>query len=118
MEEALFALAPVVDGARIEVSGGTHRPPLTRDSSSALFALAQDVARQTGLPELDECAVGGASDGNLTAGVGTPTLDGLGAVGGGAHASDEHVLVEYVVPRTVLLTGLIRRLLEENDHGA
>ena len=83
VKEALFALTPLADGARIEVSGGSHRPPLTRDASSALFSLAQEVARQAGLPPLDECAVGGASDGNLTAGVGTPTLDGLGAVGGG-----------------------------------
>ncbi len=118
VSEALSALAPSLDGARIEVSGGAHRPPLTRVSSSALFVLAQDVARQTGLLELRECAVGGASDGNLTAGVGTPTLDGLGAVGGGAHASDEHVVVEHVVPRTALLTGLIRRLLKEDDNGA
>jgi glutamate carboxypeptidase len=118
VKEALFALAPSMDGARIEVSGGSHRPPLTRDASSALFSLAQDVARQAALPPLDECAVGGASDGNLTAGVGTPTLDGLGAVGGGAHASDEHVLVEHVVSRTALLTGIICRLLEEDDPVA
>jgi glutamate carboxypeptidase len=118
VKEALFALAPSMDGARIEVSGGSHRPPLTRDASSALFSLAQDVARQAGLPPLDECAVGGASDGNLTAGVGTRTLDGLGAVGGGAHASDEHVLIEHVVSRTALLTGIICRLLEEDDPVA
>jgi len=114
--EALLALAPFLDGARLEVSGGSHRPPLARDASSALFALAQDVARQAGLSPLEECAVGGASDGNLTAGVGTPTLDGLGAVGGGAHASDEHVLVEHIVPRTALLAGIIGCLLEEDER--
>ena len=114
----LFALTPFDDGAALEVRGGSHRPPLTRASSGALFSLAQDVAEEAGLAPLVECAVGGASDGNLTAGVGTPTLDGLGAVGGGAHARDEHVLVEHIVDRTALLAGIIHRLLEEDDHDA
>ena len=65
-------------------------------------------------------AVGGASDGNFTAGVGTPTLDGLGAVGGGAHGADEHVLVEEIPGRTLLLRALVADLLAHstNDRHA
>lgn len=118
VRDALLALRPSVEGARFEVLGGSHRPPLTHASSAALFSLAQDVAEQAALAPLYECAVGGASDGNLTAGVGTPTLDGLGAVGGGAHANDEHVLVEHLVDRTALLVAIIHRLLEEDDDVA
>jgi glutamate carboxypeptidase len=76
-----------------------------------LFERAQAVAARLGLPELTRAAVGGASDGNFTAGVGVPTLDGLGAVGGGAHAEDEHVLVDRLAERTLLLRVLIEDLL-------
>ena len=71
------------------------------------------LAVRLGLPEPDRGAVGGASDGNFTAGVGTPTLDGLGAVGGGAHADDEHVLVEELPGRTALLAALVADLLAQ-----
>jgi glutamate carboxypeptidase len=67
------------------------------------------------MPLLTRASVGGASDGNFTAGVGTPTLDGLGAVGGGAHAEDEHVLVDRLVDRTVLLHALIVDLLVDRS---
>ena len=70
---------------------------------------------QLGLPPLAGASVGGASDGNFTAGVGTPTLDGLGAVGGGAHADDEHVLVAELPRRTALLAALIAALLAERS---
>lgn len=114
--DGLRSLKPSVEGATLELFGGSHRPPLSHTASAGLFSLAQEVAEQVGLSPLNECAVGGASDGNLTAGVGTPTLDGLGAVGGGAHASDEHVLVEHLVDRTALLVGILHRLLERHDH--
>jgi glutamate carboxypeptidase len=65
------------------------------------------VSRESGLPEPIAIAVGGASDGNFTAGIGIPTLDGMGAVGGGAHARDEHALLDAIGPRTTLLAGLI-----------
>jgi glutamate carboxypeptidase len=67
-----------------------------------------------GLPRPASAAVGGASDGNFTAGVGTPTLDGLGAVGGGAHAEDEHVVVDELPARTALLRALVEELLADS----
>jgi glutamate carboxypeptidase len=80
-------------------------------ASAGLFATAQRLAALLGLGPLRGVAVGGASDGNRTAGVGTPTLDGLGAVGGGPHADREHVRVEAIPERTALLTALIADLL-------
>jgi glutamate carboxypeptidase len=111
VDVAMHALRPVLSGAALEVTGGPNRPPLDADSSAFLLARARDVAVRLGLPEPTASAVGGASDGNLTAGVGTPTLDGLGAVGGGAHAADEHVLVDELPGRTALLGALVADLL-------
>ncbi|MEV0352241.1 M20/M25/M40 family metallo-hydrolase [Nonomuraea sp. NPDC050680] len=74
------------------------------------FSQAQRIARRLGHPPLEEMTVGGASDGNFTAGMGVPTLDGLGAVGGGAHARDEHAEIAWILPRTRLLTTLIEEL--------
>ena len=107
VDAAMRALRPVLAGATIEVVGGPNRPPLERSASAALFERAQRL----GLVDLTAASVGGASDGNFTAGVGTPTLDGLGAVGGGAHAEDEHVLVDQLLPRTALLAALVADLL-------
>jgi glutamate carboxypeptidase len=108
---AMSALLPVVPDAVLEISGGPNRPPLAAASSAGLFALASAVAAELGLAPLTRAAVGGASDGNYTAGVGTPTLDGLGAVGGGAHADHEHVLVDALPGRAALLAALIEDLL-------
>ncbi len=105
VDEAMRALQPVVEGAKIEVTGGPNRPPLELTMSAGLFGLASRL-----LPGIAQAAVGGASDGNFTAGAGVPTLDGLGAVGGGAHADSEHVLVSELAPRTALLTALVREL--------
>ena len=110
----LAALQPVLPGSRILMTGGPNRPPMESATAQPLFALAQEIASSLGLAELSQMAVGGASDGNFTAGIGVPTLDGLGAVGGGAHADDEHVLVSELVPRTALLAGLIQRVLAGN----
>jgi glutamate carboxypeptidase len=110
---AMSSLLPVVPDAVLQVSGGPNRPPLDASSSEALFALAASAAAELGLPPLTSAAVGGASDGNYTAGVGTPTLDGLGAVGGGAHADNEHVLVAALPGRAALLAALIDSLLTE-----
>jgi glutamate carboxypeptidase len=112
VDREVRALRPVLADAWVEVSGGVNRPPLDEASSAALFGLAWRLAAALGLPELTEAAVGGASDGNYTAGVGVPTLDGLGAVGGGAHADHEHVLVEELPLRTALLAALIENVLE------
>ncbi|SDG56794.1 glutamate carboxypeptidase [Lentzea fradiae] len=106
VDEAMRRLEPVLDGSRIEVTGGPNRPPLELSSSARLFGLASGLAGF----ELTQAAVGGASDGNFTAGLGVPTLDGLGAVGGGAHAENEHVLVSELAPRTALLAALVKEL--------
>ncbi|MFI6816890.1 M20/M25/M40 family metallo-hydrolase [Nonomuraea sp. NPDC050328] len=96
-----------------EVRGGPNRPPLAGAASRELFERASRLADRLGVGPLAEVAVGGASDGNFTAGVGTPTLDGLGAVGGGAHAEDEHVLVAELPRRARLLAALVTDLLTD-----
>ncbi|WP_089213966.1 M20/M25/M40 family metallo-hydrolase, partial [Streptosporangium subroseum] len=111
VDELMRALAPRLAGTRLEVSGGPNRPPLEEASSAALFTVAQRIAADLGLAPLTGVGVGGASDGNYTAGVGCPTLDGLGAVGGGAHADSEHVVVSEMPGRTTLLTGLVQAVL-------
>ena len=112
---AMLALQPVLAGAELEIVGGPNRPPLERSSAGDLYRRAAEIAVELGLGPLDEAAVGGASDGNFTAGIGTPTLDGLGAVGGGAHAANEHVLVAELPRRTALLTALITDLLADDQ---
>ncbi|RBO72923.1 M20/M25/M40 family metallo-hydrolase, partial [Microbacterium sp. H6] len=77
-----------------------------------LFALALEIAERAGLTPFHGVEVGGASDGNFTAALGVPTLDGLGAVGGGAHADDEHVIVALIPERIVLLQELILAVRE------
>ncbi len=105
------ALGPAVAGARIEVSGGPNRSPLEATSSAGLFHRAVAIAHDLGLPAPDSAVVGGASDGNITAGIGVPTLDGLGAVGGGAHADHEHAMVGEICGRTTLLAALMADVL-------
>ncbi|WP_234988053.1 M20/M25/M40 family metallo-hydrolase [Demequina sp. NBRC 110056] len=111
VDAAIRQLEPVLDDARLEVSGGINRPPLERAMAADLFGRAQRAAPAAGVHDLADCSVGGASDGNFTAGIGVPTLDGLGGVGGGAHAEDEHVLIEHVAHRTALLALVIEDLL-------
>jgi glutamate carboxypeptidase len=118
VDKAVHALRPVLDGARLEIRGGPNRPPLERSASDELFAHAAVIAQRLGKPPLTGVGVGGASDGNFTAGVGTPTLDGLGAVGGGAHADDEHVLVAELEPRTELVRTLLAELLTSDATKA
>ncbi|GGO70983.1 M20 family metallopeptidase [Nonomuraea cavernae] len=114
VDAAMRALRPAVPGTRLEVRGGPNRPPLEEAMSAGLYALAQELADGLGLAPLTSAAVGGASDGNFTAGAGCPTLDGLGAVGGGAHADHEHVIVSELPHRTALL----RALVEAVRHGS
>jgi glutamate carboxypeptidase len=97
----------VLDGAELEVTGRPNRPPLALAASADLFDRACALAVALGQPSLKGVAVGGGSDGNFTAGVGTPTLDGLGAVGGGAHADHEHVLVAELPGRVALIAALV-----------
>jgi glutamate carboxypeptidase len=108
----LRSLKPFHPEAKVEVTGSFNRPPLERSAPvAALFARAKRLATPLGI-QLSEAAVGGGSDGNFTAALGTPTLDGLGAVGSGAHASDEHIIISECVRRTALLAHLIRDLSE------
>jgi glutamate carboxypeptidase len=99
-----------VEGTRLVVTGGPNRPPFSRDASATLFELAQKAAGELGLPALTGEAVGGGSDGNFTAGIGVATLDGLGAVGGKAHAEGEWVDIPSMAERAALLSQLLIRL--------
>ena len=111
IDAAFRALRPVLPGARLTVTGGFERPPMERSAGvAALYAHAQAAAAALG-QTVAEGGTGGGSDGNFTAALGVPTLDGLGAVGDGAHALHEHVELECLVPRTALLAALIARLL-------
>jgi glutamate carboxypeptidase len=109
LEKRLHSLKPVHRGARLEIHGGFDRPPLERKHSAALFARAKSIARELGFP-LGEAAAGGGSDGNCTAALGIPTLDGLGAVGDGAHATHEHILIKAMPQRAALLAALLTQL--------
>ncbi|MET8743097.1 M20 family metallopeptidase [Streptomyces sp. NPDC004728] len=111
VDRAVRGLPPVLDGVSLTFSGGPDRPPLPAGASAGLFELARGHYAELGFGPLRGVAVGGASDGNLTAGVGTPTLDGLGAVGGGAHADDEHVVVAELPRRAALVACLVAALL-------
>ncbi len=109
VDGAVRALRPTVPGCGLEVRGGLNRPPLPETSGPGLWAEAQSVAAAIGLPELRGITVGGGSDGNFTAAVGCPTLDGLGPVGGGAHAEGEHVILSSMPERAALLAELVIR---------
>jgi glutamate carboxypeptidase len=106
--ERLFRSLKVTDPAcRLEITGGINRPPMERTTGTiALFKRARKLASELGF-SLDEAATGGASDGNFTAALGIPTLDGMGAVGEGAHAPHESIQLEHLVPRTALLAAMI-----------
>src|SRR5882762_797978 len=103
---AVLDLRAIQTGARLEITGGFDRPPLEHKMSESLFARAQLLAKEMNL-SLGECTVGGGSDGNFTAALGIPTLDGLGAVGDGAHSSREHILINTMPARAALLAALL-----------
>lgn len=110
LDKKFKALRPANRKCRLEVSGGVNRPPMERSAGVAkLFKLAQVVAKDLGF-NLKEHATGGGSDGNFTAGLGIPTLDGLGAVGDGAHAHHESIVVNEIERRVALVAGLIERI--------
>ncbi len=106
IEKQMRALGPILPEAKLEISGGVNRPPLERKMASALFEKACKLGRQMGL-ELKEATTGGGSDGNFTAALGIPTLDGLGGTGDGAHARHEHVILRELPQRAALLAALI-----------
>ena len=110
LEQALRSLKPAIAGTRIKVEGRFSRPPMERTPAiAALFERARLVGRELGI-ELTEGSTGGGSDGNFTAAIGIPTLDGLGAKGGGAHADDEHVQIDSLPERAALLAALLLNL--------
>jgi glutamate carboxypeptidase len=110
VDHVLRRLQPMRAGARLTLQGGFERPPMERSPEiERLFELARDVAGELGRT-LEEGSAGGGSDGNFTAALGVPTLDGLGAVGDGAHASHEHVIVSELPWRAALVAGLLSRL--------
>jgi glutamate carboxypeptidase len=105
---AMAALEPTIPGARIAVRGGLNRGPLPRQASESLYRRLLGLGYDVGAAE-----VGGGSDGNFTAALGVPTLDGLGPVGGGAHARDEHVLVDQMPRRAEMVARLMEDLLAD-----
>jgi glutamate carboxypeptidase len=106
IERKFSALKPADKHCTITVTGGVDRPPMERTRGTVrLYRRARALAAELGF-QLDEAATGGASDGNFTSALGVPTLDGMGAVGEGAHARHESVMIEHLAPRTALLAGL------------
>jgi glutamate carboxypeptidase len=106
IERRVRSLKPLHPEARLVIEGGVNRPPLERVRAAALFEQARELGRKMGL-ELEEGSTGGGSDGNFTAALGIPTLDGLGGVGDGAHARHEHVVIRELPRRAALLAALI-----------
>jgi glutamate carboxypeptidase len=104
-------IAATISGARIEIAGGLHRPPMQTSSTADLYAIAEKVAQEIGMKPLGSAEVGGASDGNFAAAAGARVLDGLGAVGGGAHAAHEWVSVASIEERSAFLHAFIKELL-------
>jgi glutamate carboxypeptidase len=106
LEQAIHNLRPVLEGTKLLISGGLNRPPMVRDERMiATFEKAKTIAARHGMA-LQEGSAGGASDGNFTASI-TPTLDGLGADGDGAHAVHEHVLINTLSQRAALVAALL-----------
>jgi glutamate carboxypeptidase len=109
MNAAIHGLQPAVEGAQVAVEGGLSRPPMEQSPlTMEPFRRTQEIAATLGLT-LTASGTGGASDGNFTAALGTPTLDGLGAVGDGAHSVDEHVVVSSLAERAALMAALLAR---------
>jgi glutamate carboxypeptidase len=110
MERAILALEAATPGCRVTVEGGMNRPPFAENAAiCALYEKARVVAHDLGMA-LPKQQRGGGSDGNFTAAMGIPTLDGLGCLGAGAHASHEHILWRHLAPRAALLAGLLETL--------
>lgn len=113
LDRAMRGLTPRTPGATLEVKGGFNRPPMERSAGVVrLFEMARACGEEIGLA-LEEGATGGGSDGNFTAALGVPTLDGLGAVGDGAHALHEHVELAPLPARAAIIAGLLYRLTRD-----
>ncbi|MBQ1072226.1 M20 family metallopeptidase [Micromonospora sp. C31] len=110
VDHGIRGLVPHLPEATLTVQGGINRHPMSPELARPLLELAQSTARQLGIPSLAGAHAAGASDGNFTAALGVPTLDGLGAVGGGAHSAGEYVCLDRMPERTALLAGLVDAL--------
>jgi glutamate carboxypeptidase len=113
VDAAIRALVPLHPEARIEITGGLNRPPLETTSTMELYERAEKVAARIGMPPLGHASVGGASDGNFAAAAGAKVLDGLGAVGSGAHATTEWVSIKALEERSAFLHEFIKDLLND-----
>ena len=113
VDAAIKGLKPVNSETRYEITGGFNRPPLETSSTMALYERAEKVAKELGMAPLGHASVGGASDGNFAAAAGAQVLDGLGAVGDGAHAAHEWVDISTLEDRSRLLHALIKDLLND-----
>ena len=113
VDTAVRNLSAVNSAARYEITGGFNRPPLETTSTMALYERAERVAKDLGMPPLGHASVGGASDGNFAAAAGAQVLDGLGAVGDGAHAAHEWVDITTLENRSALLHALIKDILND-----
>jgi glutamate carboxypeptidase len=113
IDTAIKGLQPVHPEARIEVTGGINRPPLELTSTKALYEKLEQVAASLGMQPIGSASVGGASDGNIAAATGVAVLDGLGAVGDGAHAPHEHILASSIPARIQLTEGFIKELIRD-----
>ncbi len=111
LERGMASLVAALPGATVTVSGGMNRPPMHESMTTELFAIAEKVAGEYAIGGLRGVAVGGGSDGNITAAVGIRTLDGLGAVGAGAHAETEHVRLDMMPERAALVAGLVQAIV-------
>ena len=109
LERKCRSLRPILRGAKLAVRGGFNRPPMDPKMSAALYSTARALAREMGVT-LGEAFVGGGSDGNFTAALGVPTLDGLGAVGENAHSPRENIIIRSLPERAALLAGLLLKL--------
>jgi glutamate carboxypeptidase len=109
IDAAIRGLQPVIPGAILDIDGGLNRPPMERSQEmAALFEQARQIAAGMGV-DLREGSTGGGSDGNFTAAIGVPTLDGLGPEGEGAHAAHEHVVTQSFARRVALIAGMLAR---------
>ena len=113
IDKAIREIKAIHPEAKIEIGGGINRPPLELTATASLYERAKKVAAKIGMPELGSASVGGASDGNFAGAVGAQVLDGLGAVGGGAHAPSEWISVAALEERSNLLNALVLDLINE-----
>jgi glutamate carboxypeptidase len=113
VDAAIRGLVPLHPEARIEITGGLNRPPLETTSTMELYERAEKVAARIGMPPLGHASVGGASDGNFAAAAGAKVLDGLGAVGSGAHATTEWVSIKALEERSAFLHEFVKDLLND-----